>query len=54
MSDETITISDSLWLIREDDSLFTLRDSTGGNALIEKEEIPALIEALQNLNKSQD
>lgn len=47
-----IEISKSLWLDVEDmhpdydDGLFYIRDDTGGNVLIDRDEIPGLIEAL--------
>ncbi len=54
--ERTIQISKSLWLLvndnlppEYDDGLITIRDDVGGNTLIDKEEIPALIEALQTL-----
>jgi len=50
---EILEISASLWLVvpnvhpDHDDGLVTLRDDTGGDTLIDRTEIPALIAALQ-------
>lgn len=50
MSDEKIiTVSDSLWIDTEDmgpDGLFYIRDAVGGQAMMDIDEIPALIAAL--------
>jgi len=46
---------DSLWLDipdlppEYDDGLITIRDCSGGDALVYRDEIPALIEALKSL-----
>ena len=55
MSEKIIDVSASLWVVIEevapeyDDGLITLRDDTGGNTLIEKEAIPALIAVLKEV-----
>ena len=56
MSERIITVSESLWLTideaafgPEGDDLFSIRDDTGGDTLIAKDEIPALIEALNSV-----
>lgn len=55
--EKTIEISKSLWIYIEsdipehDDGLINLRDDTGGDTLIDREEIPALIEVLKGLQK---
>lgn len=57
MAEHIVDISDGLWLVwsdvppEYDDGLITLRDDTGGNTLIDRDEIPALIEALKELVK---
>ena len=52
-----IEISETLWLIIEkaeieSTGLFSIRDDTGGDTLIDRAEIPALIEALKGLLKT--
>ena len=50
MSERIITVADGLWLDMEGveyDGLFRLRDGVGGEVLIDKDEVPALISALQ-------
>lgn len=55
MTERYIEISKSLWLVIDDvhpdydDGLFTIRDDTGGNTLVDREEIPTLIEGLASL-----
>jgi len=54
--DETIEVSKDLWLVVEDtslqqDGLFSIRDGVGGNTLIDVDEIPRLIEALQKVQE---
>ena len=54
MTAQIITISKSLWVDLEgleNDGLFYLRDDTGGNTLIDHEEIPALIQVLTSIEK---
>jgi hypothetical protein len=51
-----IEISKDLWLVIEkgkieNSGLFNICDSVGGNTLIDVEEIPALIAALQGLQQ---
>jgi hypothetical protein len=52
--EEIITVSDSLWVgvstvSLEYDGLFTIRDDGGNETLVDRTEIPALIEALQKV-----
>ncbi len=56
MSERYIIVTeDQLWLVVQDvdpeydDGLITIRDCSGGNALVGRDEIPALIEALKSL-----
>ncbi len=56
MTDRYIDIKkDELWLVVSDvhpdydDGFVTLRDDTGGDTLIHRDEIPALIEELKKL-----
>jgi len=60
MAERYIDISDGLWLIwndvpsEYDDGFITLRDDTGGNVFINRDEIPALIEALKELQTQRE
>lgn len=53
MSEQFIDVSEGLWLVwsdvppEYDDGFITIRDDTGGDVLIDRSEIPALIEALK-------
>lgn len=53
MTDRIVEISASLWLIvpdvdpEYDDGLLTLRDDSGGNTLIDRADIGALVKALK-------
>ncbi len=56
MSEQIITIrEDELWLVvphvhpDHDDGLITIRDCTGGDTIIARDDIPALIEALKQV-----
>jgi hypothetical protein len=54
--DEIIEVGKALWVVVEDapfafDGLFHLRDDTGGDVLIDVEEIPKLMEALQKVQE---
>jgi hypothetical protein len=57
MSEVILEVSPSLWVVIEDvppeydDGLLTLRDDTGGNTLIDKEAISALIAVLQRVQR---
>jgi len=53
--EQIITVNEGLWLVLEvvapehNDGLIKVRDDVGGEVLIDKAEIPALIEALKKL-----
>lgn len=53
MTDRIVEISASLWLVvpdvapEYDDGLLTLRDDSGGNTLIDRADIEALIDVLK-------
>jgi len=56
MSECYITVTeDQLWIVVNDvhpdydDGLITIRECSGGNALVSRDEIPALIEALKGV-----
>ncbi len=56
MAEQIITVTeDQLWLVvpdvapEYDDGLITIRDCSGGDVLVARDEIPALIEALKQL-----
>jgi hypothetical protein len=51
MSEQIIPVSTDLWLIIEpaaldSDGLFMIRDSVSGEVMIDKDEVPALIDVL--------
>ena len=56
---DVVPISESLWLRIEkmhpenDDGLFSICDDTGGDTLIAKDEIPVLIERLEEVRKGE-
>lgn len=55
MSEVILEVNPSFWVVVEDvppeydDGLITLRDDTGGNTLIDREAIPALIQTLKHV-----
>ena len=52
---ETIDVSDSLWVdvpaLPHDDDILAIRDNTGGEVYVERQEVPRLIEVLTRFEK---
>ena len=59
MSEQIVEVSDGLWLVLQDvppeyqDGLIAVRDDVGGEVFVDKDELPALIDALQKIQQGE-
>ena len=58
--EEIIEVGDALWVVIDivalmvDDGLFKIRDDAGGEVLVDREEIPRLVEVLTSLREKEE